>query len=30
LVFLSLACWLYIWISFSALVQMPPLIPLKV
>ena len=26
---LSLACWLYIWISFSAFVQMPPLFPLK-
>jgi hypothetical protein len=29
LVVLSLACWLYIWISFSAAVQVPPLIPLK-
>ena len=28
LVVLSLACWLYVWISFSAVVQVPPLIPL--
>ena len=28
LVVLSLACWLYVWISFSAAVQVPPLIPL--
>jgi hypothetical protein len=29
LVVFSLASWLYVWISFLALVQMPPLIPLK-
>jgi hypothetical protein len=28
LVVLSLACWLYVWISFSVAVQVPPLIPL--
>ena len=28
LVVLSLACWLYVWISFAAAVQVPPLIPL--
>ena len=28
LVVLSLACWLYVWISFSVVVQVPPLIPL--
>ena len=25
----SLACWLYVWISFSAIHQVPPHIPLK-
>ena len=29
LVVLSLASWLYVWFSFLALAQMPPLIPLK-